>query len=183
MTIAEWTRHRWLLMSIAAFSFSLSHLFVDFQIGVFGASSSAGFPYPGHHPHRELGLRWPRFPGAVGEGPGSRRCRVAGRRERACSSRWSPSSKACWSSPVSPVLVRGAEGAGAATADTDQLDSQLVFGARTHRPNRPVSLEPGTTLGPYSVTAKIGEGGMGEVYRARDTTLDRDVAIKVLPPK
>ena len=44
-----------------------------------------------------------------------------------------------------------------------------------------MSLEPGTTLGPYSVTAKIGEGGMGEVYRARDTTLDRDVAIKVLP--
>ena len=42
-------------------------------------------------------------------------------------------------------------------------------------------LTPGTTLGPYSVTAKIGEGGMGEVYRARDTTLDRDVAIKVLP--
>ena len=42
-------------------------------------------------------------------------------------------------------------------------------------------LEPGTTLGPYEVTAKIGEGGMGEVYRARDTTLDRDVAIKVLP--
>ena len=42
-------------------------------------------------------------------------------------------------------------------------------------------LEPGTTLGPYSVTAKIGEGGMGEVYRARDTTLDRDVALKVLP--
>ena len=42
-------------------------------------------------------------------------------------------------------------------------------------------LTPGTTLGPYAVTAKIGEGGMGEVYRARDTTLDRDVAIKVLP--
>ena len=43
-------------------------------------------------------------------------------------------------------------------------------------------LKIGSSLGPYTVMAKIGQGGMGEVFRARDTTLDRDVALKVLPP-
>jgi len=42
-------------------------------------------------------------------------------------------------------------------------------------------LIPGTRLGAYEVTAQIGEGGMGQVFRARDTRLDRDVAIKILP--
>ena len=44
-----------------------------------------------------------------------------------------------------------------------------------------MSLVPGTRLGPYEVAALIGSGGMGEVWQARDTTLDRDVALKVLP--
>ncbi len=44
-----------------------------------------------------------------------------------------------------------------------------------------MTLQPGTRLGPYEIVAAIGAGGMGEVYRARDTKLDRDVAIKVLP--
>jgi serine/threonine protein kinase/Tol biopolymer transport system component len=44
-----------------------------------------------------------------------------------------------------------------------------------------VALTPGTRLGPYEVTAPIGEGGMGAVYRATDTSLGRQVAIKVLP--
>ncbi len=44
-----------------------------------------------------------------------------------------------------------------------------------------MALTPGTRLGPYEIAAQIGVGGMGEVYRATDTTLNRQVAVKVLP--
>ena len=44
-----------------------------------------------------------------------------------------------------------------------------------------MALSPGTTLGAYEIVALIGAGGMGEVYRARDPRLGRDVAVKVLP--
>jgi serine/threonine protein kinase len=44
-----------------------------------------------------------------------------------------------------------------------------------------MSVVPGMRLGPYSIASKLGEGGMGEVYRGIDTRLDREVAIKVLP--
>ena len=44
-----------------------------------------------------------------------------------------------------------------------------------------MTLSVGARLGPYEIVSAIGAGGMGEVYRARDTKLGRDVAIKVLP--
>jgi serine/threonine protein kinase len=44
-----------------------------------------------------------------------------------------------------------------------------------------MALTPGTSLGPYEIAAQIGVGGMGEVYRATDTKLKREVAVKVLP--
>jgi len=46
-----------------------------------------------------------------------------------------------------------------------------------------MALQPGGTLGPYEILSLIGAGGMGEVYRARDTRLDRSVAVKVLAPQ
>ena len=71
----------------------------------------------------------------------------------------------------------------AVEADAHRGRQSLAIDRR--RENRVIShaltLAPGTRIGPYEVTVKIGEGGMGEVYRATDTNLKRQVAIKVLP--
>src|SRR5689334_6481184 len=52
---------------------------------------------------------------------------------------------------------------------------------RYHAGQPGMSIVSGTRLGPYEIVAPLGAGGMGEVYRARDTRLDRSVAIKILP--
>jgi len=82
----------------------------------------------------------------------------------------------------------GAEGEGdlqiGQAGGAGRAASLTVISVKLARPYNHATLTvgPGTRIGVYDVTAQIGEGGMGQVYRATDTKLKRQVAIKILPP-
>ena len=73
---------------------------------------------------------------------------------------------------VASLLAAHADADALVAADRHESDAPST---------QPGALSPGTQLGPYVVVCPLGAGAMGEVYRARDTNLRRDVAIKVLP--
>ena len=83
-------------------------------------------------------------------------------------------------------LLRG--GGGKETSDKTQVLPKTAIanppdnGTDTVTTPHPDAIVPGSTMGNYLIISKIGEGGMGEVYKAHDTTLDRTVALKVLSP-
>src|SRR5207237_8682202 len=72
-----------------------------------------------------------------------------------------------------------------ATYYRPQPSSGVISSALPSGPYKPpqrLALTPGAHIGPYEIVSALGAGGMGEVYRARDTKLKREIAIKILPP-
>ena len=88
---------------------------------------------------------------------------------------------------ISRLLRRGTEGCADANNVGTRRELPTDFHASgpsaSYNPPTPltVALTPGTRLGAYEILTLIGSGGMGEVYRAKDTKLGRDVALKILP--
>src|SRR5678815_5439023 len=84
---------------------------------------------------------------------------------------------------IHPQSVGKLEGALGAPERKTDLRPPDPLSTRWYNPHTNMVFSTGTKLGVYEISGVLGAGGMGEVYRARDSNLDRDVAIKVLPEK
>jgi serine/threonine protein kinase len=86
----------------------------------------------------------------------------------------------CDLSQPSAVEEKTSRNLGSNSAEDGGDRSPMTKAVTSHRtPKIPMSITSGTKLGRYEIRSKLGEGGIGEVYRARDTRLDREVPIKL----